>query len=199
MLSSALEVSKAWSTGLNRLGWGCTSALMLFWGLGNSVIPIFDREKGTDISEHTLVAVLLLLLASAVVGSMVISLGSLAERSKMTLSRRLLLAERIGRLNNSLLAHHYGDATLRYEMAAGVKGTLMIGAFAVFNRWLSGSFPAGNGSLDSGPSFSWPIMAGILFAFFFDWLLNRSSSEAFEALEEAVRVSESRDSVGAAP
>ena len=184
MLTSALDATRAWSAGLNRLGWGCVSSLIVAWlvGMDDRLISTLGSE-GT-FGAPTLLGFLFLLLSSGLLGSIVISLGSLAELKRFSLETRIALAERVGRNGNSLLIQFYNEATFRFEMASGFRGTFLFGTFCLALKIMingSENFPA-----SAGPNVAWPASAGIIFAVGFDWLLGRSSTEAFSALEKVL-------------
>jgi hypothetical protein len=187
MITGAIEASRAWGAGLNRLGWGCICALMLLGGLGfGNLLASISVDASSDLGG-TFIKGLALLLASGVFGSMAITAGSFNDLSGFDLKKRTRMAEHIGRLGNPLLIQFFNDANFRYEMAAGVRGTIYFGivsfAFFAFSR-------IGETGVDyPGPSFNWKIVSGSVLAFVFDWLLGKSATDAFVALEDVIKES----------
>ena len=198
MISTVIEASRSWGATLNRLGWGCLCVLVFSWSFGMELGFIFPNEQGVTFSRSILFFSLVLLLGSALLGSMAITLGSIAAGQRFSLEKRTLLAERIGKLNNPLLIQLYHDATVRFETAAGLRGTLLLTGLAFFTRWFNDGVGKGVSTLP--PSFSlaspsWAAMSGFVLALVFEWLLVRSSAEAFQALEIAGKVAENRGTV----
>ena len=190
MISTVIEASRSWSSSLNRTGWGCLVATIFAWSFGFPTTELFSVTGSGFAGGEFLVASLLFLLASALLGSMAISLGSVGDRQGFSIERRTLLAERIGSLNNPVLIQLLADASLRYELAAGARGTLLFAGLAAFNFWLSGSSETPIDFSVRGPT--WAISSGIVLAIVFNWLLGISSSELFNALEKAVATAERR-------
>ena len=192
MISGAIEASRSWGAGLNRLGWGCLCALSLCWSLGLDYFVLSQSTSGLSTNGTFLIYAVALLLASALLGSMAITLGSLADRKRYTIERRTLLAERIGAEDNVLLIQLFGEATLKYEMAAGVRGTIIIGGISILLKWLSVGLPPALSFSVGLPSLA--AISGIFLTVLFDWLLNKTALENFDALEKAVVRSEERKS-----
>lgn len=190
MLAGAIEASRAWGIGLNRLGWGCISAFLLSSALGLSehFRSTFNGSEGFTLS--TLVGAIFLLLLSGLVGSMAITLGSVTDTSPFNLKKRTDLAERVGRTGNVLLIQIYGDAALRYEMATGVRGTLYFGLFSAVIGWSTGKLDSV--SMQPITESTWPAIAGAAIALLFDFVLSRTSTESFQALEQVVAKTEER-------
>jgi hypothetical protein len=190
MFASAIEVSRAWGSGLNRLGWGFISVLMLSWSVGIAAPDVLISESSYPTGASTLIGALVLVLASALLGSMTITLGRITETSPYTITKRTLLAERIGRLNNVLLMQLFGEASLRYEMVMGVRGTLIFAGLSFLNRLFTDSTAPDIDFSLQAPSA--PVISGIVLAIIFETLLRRTSTEGFDALEKAIAVAERR-------
>lgn len=184
MLSGALEASRAWSASLNRIGWGCVSALAMSWGIGLTDSFFAPLQTDSAWNSSLLIYAIVLLLASGLFGSLAIVVGAMTQTDRFDLITRTDIADRVGRLNNSLLTQIYNDATFRYEMAIGCRGAMTFTALSVAIRWFFVGFDAAaSGEVSSGPS---QITIGIILALFFDYLLRRSATDSFFALERVI-------------
>lgn len=190
MFSGALDASRFWSSGLNRLGWGCTSAFLLAWGVGKSITQENQLGVVAPLTGSTFLSALVLLLASGLLGSMAITLGASARGAKFSIEKRTQLAERIGRLSNPLLDQIHSEAILRFEMAAGMIGTISFGVMALLIKGFSEN--AGEGIHFFPQSLSWSDGAVVIFLLALNWLLEKTATETFEALETVAETVEAR-------
>lgn len=184
MFTGALQVSKAWGTGLNRLGWGCLSLIGLIWAFSEPLQISIDSLERQTLGASAFVMLLFALLLSALLGSFTLTLGSaLHALSKFDLNGVCRLAEKIGQTGNPLLIQMYNDALLRYEIAAGARGCGMLLTICMIANWALSDTTVESNATPIGP---WPEpywwIPILLLALIYNWLLDKSSTEVFEAL-----------------
>ena len=189
MITQIVNLATNWTTGVNRLTVGALSILWLdFLGLAPSPIPDSISVENIEVRLGALAGALVFLLASLLLGSLIVPLGRIGfGNPAISEARKVQRFKRIGETQNPLLMELCREAHNRADIVMGVMGLIffivLTALVAILTGTHSGSVPLFEDAHQPSLT-SIQISAVTLFAFVMGRWMKRTVCETLERLDD---------------
>ena len=194
MFQSAIEISRAWSSGLNRLGWG--SLCVLFLGFSfNFIDKTFAVEIASGgVTARSVVNIIMFYLSSNLLGAMVVSLGSNTLNRKYSVKSNAMRAFKVSETRNELFIQTFQESVIKFEVACGLRGTFLFIPVVFLFSDVTGNLPSLPDALTPLQAFSdrfWDFIT-FLVVLAFGLVIQYTATNSLDAIDSALIEIEAR-------